>query len=166
LSSTVNETFPSVILLAQAQTVIECRNCGGNGGPGLQGWISLGALFVAAVALYFNAVQHREFLRSVKAHARFAIKFNVLAPRVFTSPDDCATTTSREPLIVIQVSFFNSGERAEPTALLNVLAPASVTQFFWAQPDGSPLRGEQGYATATPHPQTGFVKSTAVISTP
>jgi hypothetical protein len=49
---------------------VECSNCG-DVGPAF--FLTLGALLIAGIALYFNWVQHRELLRRLRARAEFKV---------------------------------------------------------------------------------------------
>lgn len=103
--------------------------------------IAAGALLIAAVALVMSAREHREFLATLRARARFVgtVKFphaNDVAGSIVTFVSEGNGGTAR-----IEVGLKNTGERAATFTVLNLIAPAwAGSSLQWCGPRGEALR--------------------------
>jgi hypothetical protein len=117
-----------------AQNVIECSNCG----AGAALWVAVAAVGVASCALWISAREHREFMRHVRARARFDFSFKVgnyessTRERVIE-----ASSSSIRPVVRLRIG--NYGDAAASSVLLNVLLPISVEGLRWCGPNGEEL---------------------------
>ena len=96
---------------------VECSNCG-DLGP--QFWVTVGALAVATVALAFNAVQFRQFLRGLRKRARFRVTLRVPA-----ADEDGVYRVgpAQKAAVRVEIGIKNEGGRAAGETLVNALAP-------------------------------------------
>lgn len=149
---------------------VECSNCGGIG-P--EFWLSLAALLLAGVAGWYAKrsadstaealslardevnmakTEHAEFLRQLRARARFR-----LLPRpLYPEPDDDGVIRVDASTVRVLVEFGlkNVGDRAAGETVLNVLAPRSVSNFRWSGPRGEETPPDAKPAADTPEELT------------
>ena len=115
--------------------VIECINCGGDGGSDLQFWITVGALVIAFLALMMNFVQFREFLRRSRARARFALTLtaaNADAEGVIRTEGNAAS-------VRVEVGIDNKGTLAAGETVINVMFPRWLDVLGWCGPNGQEI---------------------------
>ena len=123
-----------------AQRTIECPDCGG---AGPEVWIALGALLVASAALWINARQHGEFMRRLRARARFDLK---LAVANYATSERGSLLEHEASSIrpVVRVTITNYGEAAATETLVNVWLPRDLEGARWCGPTGTELPNEKG----------------------
>jgi hypothetical protein len=131
-----------------AQRTIECSNCGDSFPWGLL--IAALALCVAAGALYVSAREHREFMKQVRARARFDLKLTII---------DVPNNLPDEPIEVdgdtldahLQLHVENYGERRAGETLINVRVPRTLPDFLPATAAGT-IRTQGRVPIADPDP--------------
>jgi hypothetical protein len=135
---------------------VECSNCG----VGAELWVALASLVVAvasvivalraardskrsadatdrAVALAHDEVEmarkeHDEFLRGLRARARFRLSL-----RSRPEPEDGVISVDASTVQVrVEIGLKNEGDRAAGETVLNVVAPRHVLDFRWCGPQG------------------------------
>jgi hypothetical protein len=150
----------------------ECTNCGGIG-P--EFWVALAALVVAVAAGWYakraadagnesldlarqevamGREEHDEFLRELRARARFAgtVKF----PQAKDGPGSVVTyvTEGTSGTALIEVGLKNTGDRPASFTVLNLIAPAwARPSLQWCGPLGQDL-GEPSRSAPTPEKLT------------
>jgi hypothetical protein len=107
---------------------VECTNCG----PGVEVWVTVGALLIAGVALVISAREHREFMRQLRARARFR-----LTPRVLGANERGVIETGGSVRHVrVEIGLKNIGDRAASATVINVVAPRRLESLRWCGPKG------------------------------
>jgi hypothetical protein len=110
---------------------VECTNCGGVG-PAF--WLTLGALSIAAIALYFNFRQYREFARRLNARARFRVTLGVVDADdegIRRTPSNTTTCWTR-----VSIGIKNVGDLAANQTVINVLLPQYIEEARWCGAKG------------------------------
>jgi hypothetical protein len=115
--------------------VIECINCGVDGGADLQFWITVGALLIAFLALLMNFVQFREFLRRSRARARFDLTLNAANAAV----DGVVRTEGNHLSLRVEVGIDNVGDLAAGQTVINVMFPRWLDVIGWCGPNGQEI---------------------------
>lgn len=113
---------------------VECSNCG-DVGPAF--YITFGALLIAAIALYFNWVQHREFLRRLRARAEFGLTIKT----VDADEHGIRWTSADTQITRVEIGIKNKGKRAAGETVLNVIVPRNLEYARWAGPGGQEVEG-------------------------
>lgn len=119
-------------ILSVDDKVIECINCGGDGG-GVQFWLTVGALGIAFLALLMNFVQFREYLRELRARAKFMVTLSTVGPNV---RDGVRWTDAAKTAVRVSVGIKNDGDKAAGETLINALVPAHLENVRWSGPGG------------------------------
>jgi hypothetical protein len=115
---------------------VECINCG-EGADALF-WVTVGALAVAFLALVMTFFQFRQFLKELRARARFRLTLTPLD----VDRDGVLRTAAEVGIVRVQLGIENYGDRAAGETVINVLVPEEAEELSWSGPEGEELEGE------------------------
>jgi hypothetical protein len=130
-----------VVVVRPVPLPVRCINCGGS--DSLVTWsriIAIVALVVALGALYNPAREHREFVKQLRARARFELKIDT--DRFFG--DVYETEAFASVSLVVRVGVSNVGDKAAGETIVNVLTPASPGELSWSTASGQKIGAEPG----------------------
>lgn len=121
---------------------VECSNCG-DLGPAF--WVTIGALLIAAIALIMTAREHREFIRRLRARARFEV---IVATVGADSDGVLRTDGTAVGAVRVSIGVKNVGDAAASETLVNVVFPRGL-EVQWSGAQGEPV-GPRQYPADTP----------------
>ncbi len=120
-----------------------CTNCSAHGTD----WVALIGVIAAViaaicafVALARSRSEHNEFLRRLRARARFVITLQAItsAPAVDTDDPLAVSAPIGQPFDqVFEIGLSNVGDGAAGPTVVNVLVPANVAGFGWTTVGGT-----------------------------
>lgn len=120
-----------------------CTNCSAHGTD----WVALIGVIVAVVAvicafvaLAWSRSEHNEFLRRLRARARFVITLQAItnAPAVDTDDPLAVSASIGQPFDqVFEIGLSNIGDCAAGPTAVNVLVPANVAGLGWTTAGGT-----------------------------
>jgi hypothetical protein len=136
---TVGAGPPFVQLAARVQEV-HCTNCSGASTTDeLALALSLIAVAVAIAAFTYQAVEHREFMRQLRARARLAL---FIDPRPAPDADGVIRIPGATSAAVrVGLGIENTGDRPARDVLLSVLLPRTI-RFERTDEHGMPTPGQ------------------------
>lgn len=131
------------VLVRQVPLPVHCQNCGGGDTLSVVGLIIAGAAFVVALfALYIAAREHREFMKQLRARARFDLTIGMNR-----FDGDVHETEASTTVMVFFVGLSNVGDKAASETVLNVHTPASFGQLLWGTQTGESSSERRGIPT-------------------
>jgi len=120
-----------------------CTNCSAHGTD----WVALIGVVAAViaaicafVALAWSRSEHNEFLRRLRARARFVITLQAItsAPAVDIDDDLAVSAPIGQPFDqVFEIGLSNVGDGAAGPTVVNVMVPANVAGFGWTTVGGT-----------------------------
>jgi hypothetical protein len=91
------------------------------------------AVSLARDEINMAKAEHSEFLRQLRARARFRLTLRILEPE---PGQDGVIRALGSVRVLAEVGLKNIGERAAGETLLQVIAPRNVANFRWSGPKG------------------------------
>lgn len=94
------------------------------------------AVLISATTLRMTVREHREFMRKLRATADLRLALEVAQD---TAPDGAITQPGEGTAHArIQLGIRNGGDKSASDCIVNVLVPASASDYFiWTMPDGA-----------------------------
>jgi hypothetical protein len=120
-----------------------CTNCSAHGTDRVALIGVVAAVFAAIcalVALAWSRSEHNEFLRRLRARARFVITLQAItnAPAIDTDdPLAVSAPTGRAFEQLFEIGLSNEGDGAAGPTVVNVLVPANLNGFGWTTAGGT-----------------------------